>query len=737
MHRLLRLTVAGAVAAAGIFSTLAAGPPATGATSLLAPDTAPATAGFQPLLLINGGLLAVQPVLGGMGVATLTSAPDGGSMIALKSAGEEIPADAVPYVGHGLDLSLFTISDLRHAESAGRLPVRVTFAGRRPALPGVTVTSSRTGSEGGYLTVSSARVFGAALEHQFLADHARASYGTDGMFGGHVSIALAGAPMVVATRSASATYTLTITGTDIAGQPDSGDTVELAAVNSSFAALGAFEDGAATFTVPAGRYWAMAGYGSKSLRVDVLPQFTVAGNTTVNTSARAASQQVTMATPRPAIVKSFDLAIVRVAPGATTGLGWSVDGEPLWVSPSSHAPTDGTLQAFISGQLTSPPGAAVPYGYSLDFVPPRNVISGHKYVARPGDLATVSEQYYQDEASTGAWLSFGGTAYQLANSGTSSAAIPLTLPGRQIQYMSASPAMLWQSEYVEYQTLPVNQTPGGQTGAFQLLRAGQRLTESWNAYPLHPAPTVSLPGNVFPETPSAVRAGDTLSLDMTPFSDNEFGHTGDGFECPGTCASTIAGSYAIYQNGAEISSGNAQPGSRAIFAQAKLAAKPSLVKFVMTASRAGKLYEISAASQDVWTWHSQPEPSATVPAPWECGTTPAGLIRKCAVQPMLTLNYQVHGLAMTGTAPSGAQTIGLNVGHIQLASATQVTSASAQVSFNGGKTWQPAKVASDGGGNFLMTFAAPASTGVTLKVGATDSAGDSLTETITNAYRTG
>ncbi len=82
----------------------------------------------------------------------------------------------MPYLGRGLKPSLFEPSALLRAEAGGRLPVRVSFDGHRPALPGVTVTSSGVGSEQGYLTTSSARAFGAALARQFRADHARASY---------------------------------------------------------------------------------------------------------------------------------------------------------------------------------------------------------------------------------------------------------------------------------------------------------------------------------------------------------------------------------------------------------------------------------------------------------------------------------------------------------------------------------------------------------------------------------
>jgi len=58
------------------------------------------------------------------------------------------------------------------------------------------------------------------------------------------------------------------------------------------------------------------------------------------------------------------------------------------------------------------------------------------------------------------------------------------------------------------------------------------------------------------------------------------------------------------------------------------------------------------------------------------------------------------------------------------------------VSFDGGRTWRPAQVRATGHGRFRAVFTAPRSAGVTLRVTAADSAGNSLSETITRAYQT-
>src|SRR5690348_1858913 len=76
-----------------------------------------------------------------------------------------------------------------------------------------------------------------------------------------------------------------------------------------------------------------------------------------------------------------------------------------------------------------------------------------------------------------------------------------------------------------------------------------------------------------------------------------------------------------------------------------------------------KSYLLSATSRDVWTWPSRPEPKATVPAGWYCSYSVVHhvlrLSRRCAVQQMMTLRYQVAGLSLHGTAAPGRQSVAI------------------------------------------------------------------------------
>jgi hypothetical protein len=179
---------------------------------------APAAGGPRALGILPGAAGPARPLVG---------LDLGGTVLA-------IPRVALPFLGRGLALDLFETSALQRAETGGRLPVTVTYQGKVPVLPGMTITRARGGTAQGYLTAAGAATFGAALARQFAVDHAAASYGRDGMFAGGVSVSLAGSP-AGAGRAAPAPaprhspgfrmHTLTVTGTNLAGKPDTGDAV--------------------------------------------------------------------------------------------------------------------------------------------------------------------------------------------------------------------------------------------------------------------------------------------------------------------------------------------------------------------------------------------------------------------------------------------------------------------------------------------------------------------------------
>jgi hypothetical protein len=697
------------------------------------------------LLLINGAWVAAAaghgapPVIfpAGRGLAgTIETVRLGARTLA-------IPLAALPFLGHGLRPSLFDLSALAHSERDGRLPLTLTFLTRLHAPPGVTVTRTGPGTAQGYLTSAGARKLGAALARQFAADHDAGSYGTDGLFAGGLSLALAGAPSApVPVHPDFPMHTLTLTATALNGRPDTGDEVFVFNVDKPDAlglfASNFFYHGSVKFSVPSGTYWAAGVFSPVSgkvleTRTDVLPQFTVHGSTSVHLSERAATAKIGFAVPRPANLQLQALTISRTARGAgdSTAIIGLQTGGTMWVSPVTRAPGHGVLTADTAAWLTSPGHPAVPYTYSLNRVDPAGLIlRDQHYAVSPGDLATVQQNYDQDVRTTGGPSCSAPAAVFLISVCVSEG---VRRPGSEVQYLTASPASGWMTSYSEYAGLI-----GGQAGGFQLLHAGEQLTQEWNRYPLHPAPNVSPPGvREISSVPSAVRAGNTLSLQITPFSDSTYGHTGTGFSTDGFVSYKLSGRYAIYSDGVRIAGGDAVKaagGLADLGVRARLSSRPSVIKLVLTASRASRRFLLSAVSRDVWTWPSRPEPKATLTGPWTCSASLTGVSRHCAVQGMLALRYFVAGISPTGTTAAGRQRIGLAVDHLQEFRSSRITSVGAQVSFNGGQTWRQATVQRNGPARFSLSFTGSPSL-VTLRVSARDAAGDTITETLPGAYR--
>jgi hypothetical protein len=366
---------AAAVALAGALGTAwAAGPsaaaasaPATGTTATFTSESTPPASSVTPspsrrVLLINGDSVWSPGAARGTGPGVINPAGRGlaGSVLSLRMGGKSyaIPVAALPYVGRGLDPSLFDVASLARSESGGRLAVRVAYRDRLPTLPGITITAASGGLADGYLTASSARNFGAALTRLYLSDHARGSYGHDGMFGDGMTVSLAGtAPARHGGTKAPALaryklHTLTVNGANVAGKADTGDVVFVFNVDNTrlfgdyYENLSVFYRGTAKFSVPSGHYWAFGDFVDVSPKgkalsehLVVLPQFTVSGDRHVRVAERSADSKVSVSTPRPSVLTAtgFDLRRLPKAGSLMQGSWFNDRSFPLWGEPDGRA----------------------------------------------------------------------------------------------------------------------------------------------------------------------------------------------------------------------------------------------------------------------------------------------------------------------------------------------------------------------------------------------------------------
>jgi hypothetical protein len=501
---------------------------------------------FAAVVTSLAGLLAVPaaPAARALPAPEATTVPEwsphASPMLTLGLAGRvyRMPEVALPYLGHGLDPSLFLVQ----RPNLDRLPVRVTFAGSRiPRFPGVTLESVSAGAARGYMTAASLRALTTALARQFATDHARGSYGRDGIFAGGIALSAAISENRPLPRARFPMYTLTVRGTDLAGRPDSGDVAMVFNVDNDIDLpnVGFFYHGSVRFSLPAGHYWAIGDFPEVSSaglitaeHLDVLPQFTVAGDTAISLDERAADSRIEMRTPRQAVVAGtvIDLHRVTAAGQLTYGI-WQAGGtNPLWISPTRTRPSTGLLESFTSQWLTSPARTARPYAYALTYAS-AGIIPPQDHVVHAADLATIHAGIYSAIRSQGLAAALGEFRPQLTDE-LESPIFPVSLPGALTEYLTGNPSVTWRttSAVLEPTVYGMVSVSGLQCGS-RSYRPGQSVNEAYGTYPLHMGATA--PGGCSATmtglVPSASREGGTLRLDVPAFSDSS-GHTGMGFD---------------------------------------------------------------------------------------------------------------------------------------------------------------------------------------------------------------
>lgn len=182
-------------------------------------------------------------------------------------------------------------------------------------------------------------------------------------------------------------------------------------------------------------------------------------------------------------------------------------------------------------------------------------IPHQRYVITAKDVAAVDATYFSEYSSLGLRQRSGMFSFEDTSGRVSH---PIQLPRKQTEYVSAAPDLSWFGGFSKYVLPgPFPGWAGGQYEAFHIYRGGSTVTEDWNRFPLHPAGAVALlplsDATMFTQ-PGATRAGDLVRVAITPFSDNQPGHTGFGFY--GEARDTITGHYRFTQDGTTLAEGS-------------------------------------------------------------------------------------------------------------------------------------------------------------------------------------
>ena len=507
------------------------------------PRRGAASAPARTIVLLNGDKLVTGPAAGVPGLVPGARGRLAGPMLALDLGGQayDIPQVALPYLGRGLDPDLFRVSSLLREETAARLPVTVSYRGRVPSLPGVTISRAAGGTARGYLTAAGAAAFGAALARQFIADHARGSYGQDGLFAGGVSIRLAGLPG---------------TGAAGAGLPDAhphghrhqpgrqtrhrrpGDDLQRRQLQpvrrsgrvSELLRPRRHEIQRAGRALLGNRAFPDLPPEEREIEwhVPILPQFTVSANTTVHIDERTADSLIGVKTPRAAVPVNETLELRHPGAAGPAASTWLFGGyAPLFISPTTRRPTVGTIQAYVFEQLFSPAKATgTPYEYDAAFADTSGLIPPQHYVVRPSGLATVHARYYSDVSTTGYGVEVRGVSGAVEDHSWG----PVPRPADAAAADGVHDRQPGDPVGGHRWSSPAESLAGGQLDELRTFHAGEQLAENWNAYPLHAGYNTNLIGAAnlsptpAPPIPSASRKGNALALDVMPFSDSTLGH---------------------------------------------------------------------------------------------------------------------------------------------------------------------------------------------------------------------
>lgn len=702
-------------------------------------QAAPAPAAQQPVArsvtLITGDVVRLSGSADRPDVAMIARDPRGvaGSFRTLRGGGRTsvVPSVALPYVGKQLDPALFDVTALA-AAPAGRLPVRIAWAAgaTRHAIPGVTVTSSSAGADSGYLTPASSRAFGQALADQVRADRGPSA---TGVLAGVASLRYAGATAPAATPRFPM-FTLRIPVLDEAGRPAT--YAGLSIVNTDdarkYAAFPYADDGEVRISVPAGNYSLLAEFasfdpatGTFVERFVNVSDFAVTGPTTLRpVDARTATTEVALTgTPRPATLDDLSVSWVRLDE-SEGGLGSSYlfDGSTkVYVAPGRPV-THGQLSWSDRFHASAADGS---YTYDLVYGADGAIPAVQRYRATAAQLATLTVKYHSDVPQE---LHPARFSPRPLDQGGFVSSFPVQAPTTRTEYVGGSQdadfaQIITGFTYFDDEVFIVGDY---WSEGYRPHPAGERTTVEWKRAPLHASLDVDTGSNPYGFYCPACRAGDVLSVYVTPLEDSERGHFG-GLDAYGdTPVGRIDAStrLRIWRAGTLLADVPDFFGT-----DLTVPAGDARFRVLFTETRQAPWIRYGTRITTDWGFRSGTPAAQTAPADWICGAEGV----PCAVLPMLTAQYQAP-VDLANTVAPGPGTVRVSLRPTQGAPPVSVDQASVAWSGDDGATWATAATRPLGDSTFAATIPNPAGGTVSLRVSGTDRAGNTITQTVIRAY---
>ncbi|TCB98382.1 peptidase S8 [Micromonospora zingiberis] len=534
--------------------------------------------------------------------------------------------------------------------------------------------------------------------------------GVDGYYSGHL-VATAGqlrSVVPVGVHREVESYNLTVDHLDSTGAP--ADTYWTLVSGIDGPAVEAVDSTAAqaTVRVPTGRY-AVTGvvdeFGETE-RSSLLsrPEVDLTRDLTVTLDARKAkpiTATVPDRTARPVLVQTGVIVDLFDGPPALIDIGADGFGS-LYSAQLGGRATHEHLSGFVGHQWARPDGnggfAGSPYIYHLGEGFPGRLPTGYRKDVRRAELATVRHEMrgerLGDLVERNMAAEFDGVY-----GATLSGSVPV---GDTWTEHHSTKSTVWSGGISIWQS--VDEEPGEEFrkvlfGEPQRYRAGRAYQDVWNAAPI--GPTLLRTGTPFS---SAGRIEDVIRVDI-PLHGDAAGHGG--------ISNADTGRTALYRDG-ELIDEYTEP------------LDAGFGFFEVPADAAA--YRLETSSRRSYT-----ELSTEVDLTWQFRSArPVG--EDWVRLPVMVVRYDPK-LDSNAAAPTGKRfDIPLRVLGNERATVTpkRVTT---QVSYDDGKTWQPATVKTTGG-NWTATVQHPRTGSyVSLRTSVTDRQGNTVDQTIIRAYR--
>ncbi|MCB5165848.1 S8 family peptidase [Streptomyces bambusae] len=420
----------------------------------------------------------------------------------------------------------------------------------------------------------------------------------------------------------------------------------------------------------------------------VQPVLKVTGKTTVALDARKA-RPFAVTAPDPA-AKLTSAVLGYDAPAMMMGTSWSVGGSTK-LTTAGLGPVSAGMQAQYQGVWKVPGTAGRNVDYRFAFHRAGSWFTGLTQAVTRAQVAEVRLGVGASVAAKGRVYAtpYGASGFSVG----SQAPLEGSLPMAVTQYVNtAGVDWHWSAAQLDAR----GDEAGSHSTGPVAYTAGKRYALNFNTGVLGPDLGASA-------EQGASRYGNTIETNVQMFVDGE-GHDG-GYQADG---------YTRLESGGRVIASNPSPG----WLSAEVPAASAAYRLTVEANRSPAHATTSTKVTAVWTFTS------ARPSGEQAVKLPLSTVR---LAPKLRLN---------GTAPAGGTLkVPLHVAGAAAAAGKPATLA-VSVSYDGGRTWKALTVTTDAKGARSVTVQHPSTAkAATFRVDLKDKSGNTVRETITNAYR--